>query len=136
MNKLLILSLGLVLVGFSQTTLSPQDSLSYLAGSARGDYGYLNYALGTSSVSSGGFQTAVTSVSNPSKRVEILDTSGSAIYFATGAAGSEVIKFIIFPGGINNYYVDVPAGTRISLKAQSTGEVITSGKIYMNFFGQ
>lgn len=133
MKYFLCILLVIIVLGFRS---SEQDSLSIMAGLSTGDYASLNYALGTSSVSAGGFQPIVSSLTTAAQRVEILDTSGAAIYFAVGAQSSESRKFIIVPGGVNQYYINLPVGSRISLQTHSTGEVVSSGKIYMNFFGQ
>lgn len=113
---------------------APQDSLEVLAGEATGDHIVLDY--GVTSVNSGTYVELVASLTNKAKRLEILDTSGSPVLIAIGAAGSEVDKAIIQPGGNEFLFIDVPATTRIAVKAQSTGETISSGRLYINFYGQ
>ncbi len=53
--------------------------------------------------------------------VTIFDSSGYPMYLGLGAAGSEQITILIPPGGIpGQLRLNIPAGTRLSLKAVST----------------
>ena len=61
-------------------------------------------------------------------RLYIADTSGSAIILATGAAGSEVDRLYIGPGGNEApYELNIPSGTRVAIKALDVNA--TSGRI-------
>jgi hypothetical protein len=64
--------------------------------------------------------------------IEIFDSSGVALYFATGAAGSEVNQFVIYPGGNGQVPFAIAASTRLSVKAVSTSA--TSGTGIINLY--
>lgn len=127
-----IIFIGILTAGFK---LTEQENLATLAGAGTGDYGHIYFALGSSSVTAGNFTAVVSSLTTSAQRMLILNTSSSALYFAVGAQSAESSKFIVFPG-VNEYIYNVPAATRISVKAFSTGEVINVGRMFINFFGQ
>lgn len=133
MKFLIAMILSFACVCFAGT-LSPQDSLSFLAGAPTGDDVFLNYSA--LSVTSATYTEVLASTTLEVKAIEIFDSSGAPVIFATGAASSEVDQFITPPGGVDRTYLLIPASTRISVKARSTGEVITTGTIIINFFGQ
>jgi hypothetical protein len=70
-------------------------------------------------ITSAAYVTIVASTTSIANLVEIFDSSGVALYFATGGVGSEVNQFVIYPGGNGQVAFTVPAGTRISYKAVS-----------------
>lgn len=68
------------------------------------------------------------STSGAISRLYIADTSGSAIILATGGAGSEVDQLYIGPGGSDApYELNIPAGTRVAVKALDVNA--TSGQL-------
>jgi hypothetical protein len=67
------------------------------------------------------------------KKIQIFYASGTPLYLAFGAAASEVDKKIIVPGENFTYDFEIPATTRLSLKA--IGSNVTSGQIIINLFG-
>lgn len=70
------------------------------------------------------------------KQVEIFMSSGTPLYLAFGAAGSEVDKLIIIPGGRDVYDLDIPAGTRLAIKATAApSEAFTTEQLIINYFG-
>lgn len=91
----------------------------------RNDYSSVN-------VTTAAFVQLVASTTSATNVVEIFDSSGQTMAFATGAAASEVIQFYIFPGGNGRVPYQIAAGTRISIKAISASA--TSGEIDINFY--
>jgi hypothetical protein len=78
-----------------------------------------NYAV--TPVTTGAYVQILASTSAVINRLYIFDSSGSAIILATGAAGSEIDKLYIGPGGNDApYELAIPINTRISLKALDT----------------
>ena len=127
-----LLILATLTAGFK---LSEQDSLSILAGKATGDWGGIHFANNASSVSAGNFTAVVGSLTTAAQRIQILNTASSVLYFAVGAQSSETSKFLVYPGD-NDVNIDLPVGTRVAVKAYSTGETINVGRMFINFFGQ
>lgn len=83
-------------------------------------------------VTSGAYVQLIASTTSAANALEIFDSSGQALYFATGAAASEVNQFIIYPGGNGRIPFTIAAGTRISIKAVNTSA--TSGQIILNLY--
>lgn len=75
----------------------------------------------------------VASLASPIKRVQWQDDIGEFIGVYTGAAASEVLLFIVGPGG-SGIDVSIPAATRISIKNMKA-TVISSGNATINFLG-
>ena len=86
-------------------------------------------AYGTTPVTTAAYVQLVASTGDQIRKVQIFDSSGETLEFATGAGGAEVPLFYIFPGGVETL-VDIPAGTRISLKAVTANA--TAGYFAMN----
>lgn len=69
-------------------------------------------------VTTAAYVQLVASTANAINLLHIFDSSGSFIIIATGAAASEVDRLYIPPGGSGvPFQLNIPAGTRISLKA-------------------
>lgn len=85
----------------------------------------------STSVTTSAYVQMVASTSNAVNHVQVFDSSGQALYLATGAAASEVNQLIIPPGG-GEFPISIASGTRISLKAV-TGTA-SSGYITLNFY--
>lgn len=69
------------------------------------------------SIGTGAYVQLIASTSSVTREIEIFDSSGQALYLATGGAGSEANQLIIFPGGNGRIKFYIPAGTRVSAKA-------------------
>jgi len=67
------------------------------------------------------------------KEIEIFDSSGETLEIGIGAAGSEVAKAYIIPGGNGRIPFQIPAGTRLSVKAVSA--TANSGELIVNLYG-
>lgn len=130
MKYVLLVVLALAAAGFSPPE---KDSLSILTGKPTGDYGHIYFALGSSSVSAGNYTAVVSSLTTAAQKMEIISTSSSPLYFAIGAQSSETMKFLVMPGP-QTVFLNVPASSRISVKAFSTGETINVGRMFINFF--
>ena len=66
-------------------------------------------------------------------QINIFDSSGQALYLAFGAAASEVNQIIIVPGGQGQVPVQIPANTRVSIKAVNT--TANAGALIISLFG-
>ena len=75
----------------------------------------------------------VASTAADTQKVISVEDIGEYIGLYTGAASSEVLKCILPLGG-GEVQVDIPSGTRISLRAIETS-AISTGKISINFIG-
>lgn len=89
-----------------------------------------DYTGGT--VTTAAYTQVIASTTNAINRLYVFDSSGSAIIIASGAAASEVNRLYIPPGGQPSVYeLNIPASTRISIKAldtnASTGRLILTG---------
>lgn len=67
------------------------------------------------------------------QKVLTVEDIGEFIGLYTGAAAAEVLKCVLPLGG-GEVQVDIPAGTRISLRSMTTS-AISTGKIAINFIG-
>ncbi len=83
-------------------------------------------------VTTAAYVQLVAATSANTSRLQIFDSSGSALVVAFGAAASEVDQFYIPPGGAP-FTVDVfiPKGTRVSIKAVDANA--TSGQLLISF---
>jgi hypothetical protein len=94
-------------------------------GPYRNDYSSAN-------VTTAAYTQVLASTAAAIKRLQIFDSSGQTMKLATGAGGAEVDILYIPPGGIDIDY-EIPAGTRLALKAISANA--TSGEIDINLLG-
>lgn len=85
-----------------------------------------------SPVTSAAYVQLIASTTSATNMVEIFDSSGVTLYFAVGAAASEVNQFIITPGGNGQVPLAIPAGSRVSIKATSTSATV--GFIAVNLY--
>lgn len=84
--------------------------------------------------SGGSPQTLVASLAATVKAIQIFDTTGGFIGVYTGAAASEVLKFVFGPGSDQTVDVSIASGTRISIR-NLQNSAISTGMIAMNFLG-
>ncbi len=94
---------------------------------------YVIHDASSSNITTGAFVTAIASTGATTKAIKWSDDIGDLIGIATGAAASEVIIAVAALGG-DTLPVNIPAGTRISLKALG-GSNITSGKATIQLIG-
>ena len=87
----------------------------------------------STSVTTAAYVQLIASTSADVKKMRIFDSSGQTLLIAIGAAASEVDKFLVFPGGNEEIEVNIPSGTRISIKAVSA--TADSGEISINLIG-
>lgn len=83
-------------------------------------------------VTSGAYVQLVASTTSATNLVEIFDSSGQTLFFAVGAAASEVNQFVITPGGNGPVQLSIPAASRLSVKA--TGTSATVGILVVNLY--
>jgi len=79
----------------------------------------------------GTYTELIASTVSTSNYIDIFDSSGQAMILATGAVGSEVPLAYIPPGG-DQFYVQIPAGTRISYAALTANAV--AGYLLLNLW--
>lgn len=92
--------------------------------SAYNDYSSVN-------VTTGAYVQLVASTTSATNLLQVFDSSGQTIILAVGAAASEVDQCFIFPGGQGDIPLAIPAGSRVSIKAQTA--TANSGYIAINF---
>jgi hypothetical protein len=73
--------------------------------------------------------------STAGKKVRIFYAGGEPLYFATGAAASEVNRFIVWPGMDSEIELSIAANARISLKAVNASTSVIGGSIIINILG-
>ena len=112
-----------VLVG-TASPLQAQDSLTGPVFRDFHDYSSVN-------VTTAAYVELIASTSVACKQLEIFDSSGQLLILALGAAASEVDKLYILPGGNGQVICNIPAGTRVSIKAVSASA--TAGYLAINF---
>lgn len=86
-----------------------------------------NYSAIT--VNTADYTEIIASTASAITRIDVFDSSGEIIGVYVGASGSEILKFIIAPGGVILNLI-IPAGSRISLKSLSVAP--TAGNLIIN----
>lgn len=86
----------------------------------------------STNVTTSAYVQLVASTTSACTAVEVYNQSSSSIYFATGAAASEVNQFIIPPGGNGMVPITIASATRISVKAVDANA--TAGSLIVNFW--
>lgn len=86
----------------------------------------------TTNVTTTAYTQVVASLASAVTIIDIFDSSGQVLVLATGAAGAEVQKAYIYPGGNGQIPIFIAAGTRVSIRAISANAV--SGEINMTFY--
>lgn len=67
------------------------------------------------------------------KEIEIFDSSGETLELGIGVSGSETSKVFVFPGGNGRIPLQIPANSRLAIKAVSA--TANSGEICINLYG-
>lgn len=83
-------------------------------------------------VTTAAYVQLIASTSALARIVEIFDSSGQTMVIAFGAAASEIDQFLVFPGGNGRITINVPAATRVSIKAVSANATV--GEIDINLY--
>lgn len=83
-------------------------------------------------VSTAAYTQILASTSGAVNMLDVFDSSGLPLYFATGGVGVEVNKFIIYPGGNGQVPLAIPSGTRLSVKAVTA--TANTGELDINLF--
>lgn len=77
----------------------------------------------------------VASLSANVKKVSVWDTGGSPFELMIGAATVETRKMVFGPGADGEYEVDIPSGTRVSVRRLDSASALAVGDITINFLG-
>ncbi len=112
-----------VTIASNQSTLPVQSAGRTKVAVLRNDYS-------STSVSTSAYTQLTASTSAIINKLQIFDSSGSALVLAVGAAASEVDQIYIFPGGNGDVELTIPSGSRISIKAVDTAASV--GQILIN----
>jgi hypothetical protein len=91
----------------------------------RNDYSSVN-------VTTAAYVELIASTGSEINQLEIFDSSGETLKLALGAAASEVDLLLVTPGGNGIIPVNIPAGTRVSIKAVSATASV--GEIDINCY--
>ena len=86
----------------------------------------------TTNVTTAAYTQVVASLASNVNIIDIFDSSGQTMVIATGAAGAEVQKAYIYPGGPGQIPLAIAAGTRVAIRAVSANA--TLGEINMTFY--
>lgn len=95
--------------------------------------GYATHDHSGAAITTSTYTQLVSATSHKITKLRIFDGSGEVLLLATGAAASEVPLAYIFPGGIDELEVNIPAGTRIAVIA--IGANTSDGRLAMNLIG-
>lgn len=91
----------------------------------RNDYSSVN-------VTTAAYVELIASTGSEINQLEIFDSSGETLKLALGAAASEVDLLLVTPGGNGIIPVNIPAGTRVSIRAVSATASV--GEIDINCY--
>lgn len=86
----------------------------------------------STNVTTGAWVQLVASLSSYVSELEIFDSSGQTLKIGVGGAGSEVTKLIILPGGNGRVSLNIPSGSRVSIRAISG--TANAGEGDINFY--
>lgn len=87
-------------------------------------------AYGSTPVTTGAYVQLVASTAAEINELDVFDSSGETLVFAVGAAASEVDQFYICPGGNGKISLNIPSGSRLSVKAVSANATV--GELLIN----
>lgn len=80
---------------------------------------FVRLVYSSTNVTTSAWVQLIASTSAQINKISIFDSSGQTLEIGFGAMGSEVAKFIVFPGGNGDITLSIPASTRISIQALS-----------------
>lgn len=109
----------------SDQTTAPSSALDVI------DFVRIDFS--SSNISTSSYTELISSTSAITRKISIFLGTGTPMYLAVGASSSEVDKFIISPGMDRTIEVNIPAGSRLSLK--SIGSAITASTMIVNLMG-
>lgn len=114
-----------------EVALSPTGDVSISLGTITQNVAVRNrYA--TTAVTTGAWVQLIASTAFTIKEWSVFDSSGQTLEIGIGAGGAETRLFLIPPGGMPNFSLNVAAGTRISIRAVSanatSGELVLQGR--------
>lgn len=113
-----------VTIASNQSTLPTQAAGRSKVSIVRNDYS-------GASVTTAAYTELIASTSAQINKLQIFDSSGQTLKLAVGAAASEVDQIYIFPGGNGDVDLQIPAGSRVSVRAVSANAA--SGELVINF---
>lgn len=82
----------------------------------------------TANITDAAWTQIIASTAAIARKVNIFDSSGEIIRVAVGAGGAEADLFRVVPGGIAET-ITVPAGSRVSIRAETGTGTINTGKL-------
>lgn len=77
----------------------------------------------------------VASLSADIKAIQVFDTGGAYMEVMTGAAASEVRKFLVGPGSNETIQCAITSGTRVAVRRIDSASALAVGGIAVNFLG-
>ena len=91
----------------------------------------------SNNVTAGGYTELIGDIgATAGKKVQIFMSTGEPMYLATGGAGSENNRMIIFPGGFNGNKVELSLAANVRLSLQKvTAGTVSAGQIIINVEG-
>lgn len=93
-----------------------------------------SFLVGTTINSSvGAWVTVIAATTADIKRIQLYDTTGRFLNLAVGAPASEVIEVTLGPGNDSSIDVDIPSGSRISIRSAEAAPV--AGNVAINWLG-
>lgn len=94
--------------------------------------GFIRNDYTATNVTTGAYVQLTAATATALRAIEVFDSSGQSLKIAFGAAGSEVDKFAVLPGGNGRIPCVIPSGTRLSVKAVSG--TASSGELIINLY--
>ena len=120
------------MLGLGSAAVSSSNPLPVSGSKGRSVVTTVRNDYSSTNVTTGAWVELIASTASEINELSIFDSSGETLELGTGAAASETRLMLIFPGGNGREPVQIPSGTRVSIRAVSATASV--GELDINFY--
>lgn len=120
------------MLGLGSAAVSSSNPLPVSGSKGRSVVTTVRNDYSSTNVTTGAWVQLIASTASEINELSIFDSSGETLELGTGAAASETRLMLIFPGGNGREPVQIPSGTRVSIRAVSATASV--GELDINFY--
>jgi len=120
------------MLGLGSTAVSSSNPLPVSGSKGRSVVTTVRNDYSSTNVTTGAWVQLIASTASEINELSIFDSSGETLELGTGAAAAETRLMLIFPGGNGREPVQIPSGTRVSIRAVSATASV--GELDINFY--